>query len=55
MQPLGIEDRLMLGHWESDLIMGTNSTLLERTIRLVMLVKLDGTTTVAAAWALATN
>ncbi|EWG98213.1 hypothetical protein Q427_31715 [Halomonas sp. BC04] len=54
MSPPEIEDRLMPGHWEGDLMMGANNrsvigTLVERSTRLVILAKLDGTTATAAA------
>ena len=54
LQPPEIEDRLMPGHWEGDLLIGATNrsavgTLVERTPCLVILAKVDGTTATAAA------
>lgn len=48
-RPPEVEDRLIPNNWEDDLIIGINNrftvgTLVERTKRLVILAKVDGTT-----------
>ncbi len=50
MRPSGVEDRLTPGQWEGDFIIGTDSNssvgvLVERTGRLVLLARMDDSTT----------
>jgi IS30 family transposase len=55
-RPADVEDRAIPGHWEGDLITGTQNThlatLVERQSRFTMLVKVSGKDTVSVVTAL---
>jgi transposase, IS30 family len=58
-RPAEIEDRAIPGHWEGDLIAGTGNThiatLVERSSRFTMLVRVPGKDTVSVVSALSAN
>jgi len=55
-RPVEIEDRAIPGHWEGDLLSGSNNThiatLVERVTRFTVLIKLKGKDTVSVVGAL---